>query len=269
MSTLLGILSLLYKILSWWFLWVGFSETHAQCFFAWLDSFGLIAQTHPRCYTVFAEPAAAVAPEQWCHLHRASHSPQVAACVCFCEFCEAPALPRYSDFCRAWRGWRNRARLTNNPEEWPPRFQIKLYLSKTRGEMWVYLLCVLTLGLLWQISGLALKFGRSSKKVIDTLRLEFFFSLTHCNVLLFLFSKELLPPLGFTNYFQALFCLFLPWNSSDLSWHGKCALGEPERRFSWKIMAKPRMALTWHINPLNSPLFVFMLICGENDPAML
>lgn len=175
LSTLLGILSLLYKILSWWFLWVSFAETHAQCFFTWLDSFRLMAQTHPRCYTVFAEPAAAVALEQWCHLHRASHSPQVAACVCFCEFWEAPALPHYSDFCRAWRGWRNGARLTNNPEEWPPRCQIKLYLSKTRGEMWVYLLCVLTLGLFWPILGLELKFGRSSKKVIDTLRLDFFF----------------------------------------------------------------------------------------------
>ena len=96
-----------------------------------------------------------------------------------------------------------------------------------------------------------------------------FFSLTHCNVLLFSFCKELLPPLGFTNYFQALFCLFFPWNSSDFSRCGKCVLGEPERRFSWKIMAKPCMALTWNINPLNTPLFVSMLVCGENDPAML
>lgn len=137
--------------------------------------------------------------------------------------------------------------------------------------MWVYPLCAPTRSPLWHILGIELKFGGASQKVIDTLSIEFFFfyPLTHCNVLLFLFCKELLCTEVLQNISRHFFCLFLPWNSSDFSWYGKCALGEPERRFSWKIMAKRCMVLPWNINPLNTPLFVFMLVRGENDPAML
>lgn len=97
----LGILSLLPQILNWWFLWVSFSETHAHTSSLDWTLFRLIAQTQPRCYTIFAEPTAAVVVSRaW------SFALTTGGCLCLFLWVLWGTSPgcHYSCFRGAWHG---------------------------------------------------------------------------------------------------------------------------------------------------------------------